>query len=1278
MSAETSWLPLTPAQRGLFFAHQLAPDNPCYTTAEVVELAGTPDESRLQAAITAAYAESEQLRVVLGTTVDGPRQRVLPTSPSSLRTIEVPSVAEAEEWIRADLARPMDLASGDVVRSALLLLPGASWWCHAAHHVVLDGYGAQQLLRRVAALYDGAEPSSPAVTLPELVAADHRAPGSAPFWDGRVAAMSGASSLAGRIAAPAAVAHRRVLDLDLDLQQGLVSGARRLGTTWPDLLTAAVATYVARMTSAPSARVGLPLMNRSLPGVGSLPAAHTVCTAMNVLPVTIPAEQTVAAALSATKAEQQAIREHPFERQEDLIRRLARLNGGQLFGTQVNVIPFDLELRLGHVAGTVRNLTAGPVEDVTVSMRGTPGRGRRVRLELDANPRLYDAEELDLHLARLRHWLAVWAESDHEQRVADLPLLPEAERRLVVETFNDTAVPRETATLARRFVDQVARTPDATALVFGTTTRTYAELLDDATRIAHGLRARGVRPGDVVGVRLERGLGLYRSVHAIALLGAVYLPLDPDLPPARLDAMVADAGAVLVIDDTDALAVDRADDLVDDRTDKAADAITVHDDADGPAYVLFTSGSTGRPKGVLVGHRAIDNRLAWMQHHLPLAVGDRVMHKTPISFDVSVWELFWPLQTGATVVIAEPGAHRDPRALAELAVQERVGVLHFVPSMLRVFLADRTSRERLVAGAVRAVVTSGEALTPDLVAGCLQAFGVAPTNLYGPTEAAIDVTCWDCSGEEETVPIGRPVWNTSCLVLDPHGEPVPIGAVGELMLGGVQLADGYVGRPDLTAERFAATRFGRLYRTGDLAAWRPDGALRYLGRTDDQVKIRGQRVELGEVEAALAGVPGVEASAVGVVEGQLVAWYVAPDSDAAGAALREAARDRLPAGFVPTHWVPVAVIPLGTTGKTDRRHLTQTSPPVLARDGGAGPQDLLEQRLCALIGGLLGAERVPADADFFALGGDSLRVLRLIGAVEDELGATLSLADVFAHPTPAGLARVLHEGLTGDDFAEVLTLRVGDGRPPLVVLPPAGGLGWCYTGLLPGLPAGLGVLTVQAPGLEDGSPEPVGSLTELAARQLTAIRRVVGAGAFHVAGWSLGGMAAHAVATLARAEGQEVGAVVLLDAYPPAQWQHLAEPTEEEALLGILRLGGLDAPGDVGLDRETAAALLRESGSALAELPGKVLDGCIASVVEAARLVRSDPPGVCAGDVTVVVATAPRPETHLDADGWAPLVSGAVRQVPIDATHGQLVRAPVAHRVAAAIVDAVTEAAARS
>ncbi|MFT4082360.1 MAG: thioesterase domain-containing protein, partial [Nocardioides sp.] len=392
----------------------------------------------------------------------------------------------------------------------------------------------------------------------------------------------------------------------------------------------------------------------------------------------------------------------------------------------------------------------------------------------------------------------------------------------------------------------------------------------------------------------------------------------------------------------------------------------------------------------------------------------------------------------------------------------------------------------------------------------------------------------------------------------------------------------------------------------------------------------------------------------------------------AAAALRAHAADRLPAAWLPHHLVATEQIPLGTSGKTDRRRLAEVAPPTVDR-GDRTPRTLLAQRLCALIGDVLAVARVEEDTDFFDAGGDSLAVLRLLAAIEDEFAVRLSLADVFAHPQAAQLAGLLADGGGTAEIEEILTLRRGEAdRDPLFLLPPAGGLGWCYAGLLRRLPPEQPVHAVQAPGLAAGRPEPVADLAALARRQLGAIRSVVGEGGFHVAGWSLGGMAAHEVAALARRDGQEVGAVALLDAYPSDQWQHLAEPTEAEALVGILRLGGVEPPEGT-LDRATAVHLLRESGSAIGQLPELVLSGCLASVVEAARIVRLSSHTVLPGDLTVLVATAPRAETWLDADGWRPYVTGEVHRVELAAGHGELVRRPVVDLVGEMLAGLIAE-----
>ncbi|MFS3128146.1 amino acid adenylation domain-containing protein [Nocardioides sp. Bht2] len=1293
---DAGWLPLTAAQRGLWFAHSLRPENPSLTTAEVVEVEGEIDVAALQRSHLRAYAEFEQLRVEVGLGPDGPQQRVRTVLPQPPALVDLSAqqdpAAAARSWLAQRMAVPFGL-EGELVGSAVLRL-GADrhWWFHAAHHLVIDGTGAQHLLRRIAELYaaevaglaaaPSAAPSLAALVADEALQDDELLDGQRAQWRALLGGGDEATAPGGVAGEPAPAARRVQVDLDPELVRALVVRARELRMPWPDLATVAVGTYLARMGGGTGTRIGVPLMNRTRPGRAPGPAARTVCTAVNVLPVRVLARGRVAEVVGTVSAELAFARANSRLRFEELTRMVGE-NGERLYGAQVNVLPFADALPLGESAGRVRNLSAGPVDDLTVCLRGNAARGR-VSLEIDAHPRLWDERAVAGHLARLPRWLATFLHADDEVEVATLELLTPAERA-ELDGFNDTSRALPYRSLPQAFADQVALTPEATALRFGEEERSYRELAQRAGELADALRAGGVEAGEPVGIALHRGFALYEALYAVQALGAVYLPIEPGLPPARVEGMVADAGARWVLSDAEiaptlppGLAVLDVDQV---PTGDSAPVGAVRELAEeAPAYVLFTSGSTGRPKGVEVGHAAIDNRLAWMQHQIELTPGSRVLHKTPISFDVSIWELFWPLQVGASVVIAAPDDHRDPRALARTLVEQRIDVVHFVPSMLRALLADPVARRIATGARLQALVCSGEALAPDLAADAAAVFGVGVTNLYGPTEAAVDVTCWECPATADEVPIGGPIWNTRCYVLDAEQRPVPIGVPGELYLAGVQLATRYVGAPELTARAFVTDPVTgeRMYRTGDLASWRADGVLRYLGRIDHQVKVRGQRIELAEVEATLLDHPEVVdavAAAVGEPE-RLVAWIVpaAPLADPAAfsQALREELRKRLTSAMVPTQIGTVDVLPLTVSGKTDRKAVARWALPV--GDGrGAAPQSLLAEQFAALMGEVLGGGPLAADADFFDHGGDSLRALQVVALAEDRWGAELGVADLFTAPTPAALAERISAGAAGgSDVGDLLALRGGDGVP-LFALPPAGGLGWCYSGLLRSLPSDQPLWAVQTPGLADGAPEPVADLQALARRQLAAIRSVVGSGPFHLVGWSVGGMAAHEVATLARAEGQEVGVVALLDAYPADQWHALGEPDEQEALRGLLRMAGAEdrVADDVELSRAELVEILAGTGSALAALPEQVLAGCLASVIDSARLVRTSQQSVGSHRVLLFAATAPRPESWLEPTGWRRL-AGELQVHEIATTHGELVRAPAIDEVGRVLAELLT------
>ncbi|MDV8129217.1 MULTISPECIES: non-ribosomal peptide synthetase, partial [unclassified Rhodococcus (in: high G+C Gram-positive bacteria)] len=605
-------------------------------------------------------------------------------------------------------------------------------------------------------------------------------------------------------------------------------------------------------------------------------------------------------------------------------------------------------------------------------------------------------------------------------------------------------------TLAGLFDEQVGRTPDALALAYDGTQLTYAQFDARANRLARELVTAGVGPDSLVGLAMRRSIDLLVSMYAIVKAGGAYVPLDPDHPADRLAYVLEITKPTAVLTRTaDAVVLPLGTPTLDvDTVDLSVHAETTVTDADrlaplradNTAYVIFTSGSTGRPKGVAVSHRAIVANLQWRQAEYGFTSDDVILQKTPFTFDVSVWEFFWPLQVGASLVIAEPDGHRDPAYVARTMIERGVTAVHFVPSMLAVFVA-----EPLVAQVetLRYVFASGEALPARTAARLREVSSAVLHNLYGPTEAAVDVTYYETGERDQvSVPIGAAVADTELLVLDDALRPSPSGVAGELYLAGIQLARGYVSRPDLTADRFVArpgaTDGSRMYRTGDLVRWRGVGAnrqLEYIGRTDFQVKLRGLRIELGEIEAALLDCDGVSQAVVVVhsdetIGDNLVAYIVGEATDSA--ILTSSLGERLPEYMVPAMFVELDEFPLNASGKLDRKALPApefVSKTVEYRE----PATPTEAGVVAIFADLLGQDRVGADDGFFELGGNSLLATRVVARINAEHGISIDMRNFFDAPTAAELAVFIDEAKTSED-RKVHVPLIARERPELVPL----------------------------------------------------------------------------------------------------------------------------------------------------------------------------------------------------------------------------------------------------
>ncbi|MFF0383225.1 non-ribosomal peptide synthase/polyketide synthase [Streptomyces sp. NPDC004286] len=1020
-------LPLGPLQEGFFF-HALVDgaEHDAYVVQQVIELTGPVDGTLLRTAAERLLDRHAPLRACFRQTPDGrPFQLIasglaLPWHETDLTTEPDPTTrhARADAVAAEERARRFDLARPPLVRCALIRLTDErSRLILTFHHIVADGWSLPVLHRELLALYGEHPEPLPEVTpyrayLRRIAGADREAARTA--WADALAGVEEPTLLVRTPVSPGPVEPAQIrVELTERVTARLAARARERGVTLGTLVQGAWGLLLGRLTDHHDVVFGTTVAGRdaAVDGVESM-----IGLFINTLPTRLrwaPGD-TLGMVLDRLQEEQSALLDHQHLGLADIQRAAGHAGGGELFDT---LVVFE-----NYPGGEGTSGITDPSGAITVSGHAFHDAvhyplalivkpGRRLDLRLKHHARRLDADAVQALADRLTLLLHTLAD-DPGTRVADLTLLTPRELADAHPAGETRTVPD--TTLAAAFTAQAARTPDATAVVYEGTALTYAELDARAEHLAVRLRARGIGRERFVAVAVPRSAELMVALLAVLKAGAAYLPLDLDYPAERLAYTLADSGTTTVLTTTrDAGRLPEAEGLdvltMDDGAEDPLGDVPPSDPArpDDPAYLIYTSGSTGRPKGVVVTHRAIVNRLAWMQGAYGLTSDDRVLQKTPAGFDVSVWEFFWALCEGATVVLAAPDGHRDPVYLARLIRDAGVTTLHFVPSMLEAFLgSEEVTTDPAWAAGLRRVLSSGEALSGAAARRWRELTGVPLHNLYGPTEAAVDVTHHACDDAPDTVvPIGRPVWNTALRVLDSCLRPVPDGVPGELYLTGVQLARGYHRRPALTADRFVADPYGapgtRMYRTGDLVSRRADGTLDYLGRTDRQVKLRGNRIEPGEIEAALTRHPDIARGAVVVRDHRLVAYAVpAPGATVDPAELRATLAEALPAPLVPDAYVLLDDLPLTPSGKLDQAALPAPEAERAVRREPSGP---VERELTGIFAAVLGIPDVGPDDDFFRLGGDSISSIG-VAARARAAGLDVSPRDVFTHRTPAALA----------------------------------------------------------------------------------------------------------------------------------------------------------------------------------------------------------------------------------------------------------------------------------
>lgn len=1259
----TTRLPLVAAQPGIWMAERLSTLPGAWSVAHYVELRGALDPALLGKAIVAGLQQADTLSLRFEEDEGEVWQWVAADrtfgEPSiiDLRTAPDPHRA-ATERMQADLAQDLRVDGGNpLVCHQLLRVGDDRWyWYQRYHHLLVDGFSFPAITRQIAAIYRAwqrgeATPESPFTPFAEVVDEYQRYAGSEAwqrdkaFWQAQRQALPAPASLsAAPLGGRAAGSDiwRMKLEMNADAFRRLAGHAPQCQPA--DLALALTTLWLGRLCNRMDYAAGFIFMRRM--GSAALTSTGPV---LNVLPlaVHIDAQETLADLAMRLAAQLKKMRRHQRYDAEQIVRDSGKAAGDEpLFGPVLNVKVFDYQLDIDGIEAVTHTLATGPVNDLELAL--FPDETGGLSLEILANKARYDEAELRRHMARLTALLAQFA-ADPALRCGEAEMLS-ADELARLAAVNDTAVPLPATTLSALVADQARKTPDAPALADARWQFSYREMRQQVVALAQLLRQRGVKPGDSVAVALPRSVFLTLALHGIVEAGAAWLPLDTGYPDDRLRMMLEDARPSLLIASEDQLA--RFSDIPGLESLCYQQPLAAGDEAplalskpDHTAYIIFTSGSTGRPKGVMVGQTAIVNRLLWMQDRYPLSADDVVAQKTPCSFDVSVWEFWWPFIAGAQLVMAEPEAHRDPQAMQQFFARYGVTTTHFVPSMLAAFVASLDGDSVAACRTLRRVFCSGEALPTELCRDWERLTGAPLHNLYGPTEAAVDVSWYPACGPElaavtgSSVPIGWPVWNTGLRILDAAMRPVPPGVAGDLYLTGIQLAQGYLGRPDLTASRFIADPFApgeRMYRTGDVARWLTNGAVEYLGRSDDQLKIRGQRIELGEIDRVMSALPDVaqalshacvfnQAAATGGDARQLVGYLVSDSGlPLDTAALRARLAEQLPPHMVPVVLMQLAELPLSANGKLDRKALPL--PTLGGERSGRPPEPGMETLVAAAFSQLLGCEVNDIDADFFALGGHSLLAMRLAAQLSRQLARQVTPGQVMVASTVGKLSALLAADLSDEQARRLgldtlLPLRESDG-PTLFCFHPASGFAWQFSVLARYLSPRWSITGIQSP-RPQGPMASAASLDEVCEHHLRTLLAQQPHGPYYLFGYSLGGTLAQGIAARLRQRGEAVAFLGLLDTWPP-ETQNWAE---KEA-------NGLDPEVLAEIDREREAFLAAQQGQASGEL-FSAIEG---NYADAVRLLTTAHSASFDGKATLFVAEKTRQAGMDPQVVWGPWV----------------------------------------
>jgi amino acid adenylation domain-containing protein len=1049
------------AQERLWFLDQLEPNRAIYNIPVVLRATGALTIVALEQGLNEIVRRHEALRTSFAGEDGVVTATIHSAAPVDLRIVDLAYMPEgerereAQRLVEEEIRRPFDLARGGLLRFTLLKTDAHRHiLALTTHHIVSDAWSFQLFVDEIGSLYrafccgqPSALPDLPIQYADYAVWQRQRLSGEIlerdlSYWKQRLKDPPPILDLPLDRPRPAVMSYKGET-FNLRIQGGLLDELRavnqREGQTLFISLLASFQALLSLYSGQEDIVVGTPVAGRDWEETENLIGLFVNTLVMRAKFFDALTVREFLAQVRETLLDAHAHQHVPFEKVVEELRPERSLSHAPLFQVMFvlkNVARKTLDLDRINLSAV--DFDPG-VERFDLTLSVTED-GRELDCSIGYSTDLFDRSTAERMAGHWQQVLRAMA-GDLERRVSSISLLTESERRHVVTEWNQTAL-QFAGPYVHEFIEESAlRTPEAVAVIYEQEELTYAQLNRQANQLAHYLKDLGVGPESLVAVCMERSLDLVVALLASLKTGAAYVPLDPAYPAGRLAFMMSDARPPVLVTQQHLLQIlpphSASTVVIDSGREKisrqSGGNLRVRVEPENLAYVIYTSGSTGQPKGAMNTHAGLRNRLLWMQAAYRLLPEDSVLQKTPFSFDVSVWEFFWPLMAGAKLVVARPGGHQDPAYLASIIATRLITTVHFVPSMLKAFLASGVADQTR---GLRRIICSGEALPVEVARQCMELIPAELHNLYGPTEASIDVTYWKCDPADlnRVVQIGKPIANTQTYVLNANMEPAPPGVAGELYLGGAGLGRGYLHRSELTGERFVPSPLGpqggaRLYRTGDWARWRAGGNLEFLGRRDEQIKLRGNRIELGEIEAALRQHSQLKDAAVAVRSGRggeqrLVAYIVARDArPPANADLRKYLQERLAEYMVPDSFMTLEALPISPAGKLDRRALP--APPAATSGEAAfvAPRTLVEEMLAGIWMEVLGLEKVGKTDNFFLLGGHSLIAIRVIARLRNIFKVELPVRSMFESPTLAGLAERIEAAVAANAGRRVTPIQ---------------------------------------------------------------------------------------------------------------------------------------------------------------------------------------------------------------------------------------------------------------